>query len=181
MSEVAGRMSIQVGTHYLKKELSSSCLLLSGVPEEIADIVCVGQQRRCGCSGNPPYQENESQGGVTKPLPTARLALNTFTPPSLRLKPTGGCGIVDRLRLSAGGHCAEPNDMGADQINSASTCHHRYRHRSAQMFLDTAAKQPLRSSLYQKMVLPIIASPIYRVQSHKPPISCSTTPPCLTH
>lgn len=168
-------MSIQVGTHYLKKEPRSSGLLLSGVPRVIAGIVCVGQQSRCRCSGNSPYQENESLGSVTKPLPTARLALNTFTPASLRSWPTGGCGFVDRLRLSARGRCAERSDIGADQINSASTCHHRYRHRSGQMFLDIAANQPLRSGLYQKTVLPIIASPIYRVQSHKPPISCSTT------
>ncbi len=41
MSEVAGRMSIQVGAHYLEKEQGGSGLLLGGVPGVEAAKVCV--------------------------------------------------------------------------------------------------------------------------------------------
>jgi len=42
MSEVAGRMSIQVGAHYLEKEPGGTGVLLSGVPGLLAGRVCVG-------------------------------------------------------------------------------------------------------------------------------------------
>jgi alanine dehydrogenase len=48
MSEFAGLMSMQVGTHYLEKKPSSSGLLLFGVPDVIAGMVCFSQQKRCG-------------------------------------------------------------------------------------------------------------------------------------
>jgi alanine dehydrogenase len=41
MSEVAGRMSIQVGAHYLEKESGGAGVLLSGVPGVLAARVCV--------------------------------------------------------------------------------------------------------------------------------------------
>jgi alanine dehydrogenase len=41
MSEVAGRMSIQVGAHYLEKEQGGSGVLLGGVPGVEAGRVCV--------------------------------------------------------------------------------------------------------------------------------------------
>ena len=41
MSEVAGRMSIQVGAHYLEKEPGGAGVLLSGVPGVLAGRVCV--------------------------------------------------------------------------------------------------------------------------------------------
>ncbi|MDP6388346.1 MAG: alanine dehydrogenase [Alphaproteobacteria bacterium] len=41
MSEVAGRMSIQVGCHYLEKEQGGAGILLSGVPGVLAANVCV--------------------------------------------------------------------------------------------------------------------------------------------
>lgn len=41
MSEVAGRMSIQVGAHYLEKEPGGAGILLSGVPGVLAARVCV--------------------------------------------------------------------------------------------------------------------------------------------
>ena len=41
MSEVAGRMSIQVGAHYLEKEPGGTGVLLSGVPGVLAGRVCV--------------------------------------------------------------------------------------------------------------------------------------------
>ena len=41
MSEVAGRMSIQVGAHYLEKEPGGAGVLLSGVPGVLAARVCI--------------------------------------------------------------------------------------------------------------------------------------------
>ncbi len=41
MSEVAGRMSVQVGAHYLEKEQGGAGVLLSGVPGVLAAKVCV--------------------------------------------------------------------------------------------------------------------------------------------
>jgi alanine dehydrogenase len=41
MSEVAGRMSIQVGAHYLEKEPGGAGVLLSGVPGVLAGRVCI--------------------------------------------------------------------------------------------------------------------------------------------
>ena len=41
MSEVAGRMSIQVGAHYLEKEQGGAGILLPGVPGVLAAKVCI--------------------------------------------------------------------------------------------------------------------------------------------
>ncbi len=187
MSEVAGRMSIQVGAHCLEKAAGGSGILLGGVP------------------GVPPARVVVLGGGVSG-THAARMAMGMeanvmVIDKSLdRLKQLDeqfGSKLYtqyatvdaiesnvhqgrpgDRRRAGAGRRGAEAGDQGHAEEDAAGLGAGGHLHRPGRLLRDQPCRPPTPSRPSWWTASCITASPTCRVRWRAPPPSRSTTPPC---
>ncbi len=128
MSEVAGRMSVQVGAHYLEKEPGGAGILLGGVPGVRAAHVTVIGGGVSGTQASPHGDGHGSAGHRDRPFarPAARGWMRSSAPSSHHLLDRAcdrgiRAGIRSRDRCRAGAGCggAEAGDAQDDQVDAA--------------------------------------------------------------
>ncbi len=156
MSEVAGRMSVQVGAHYLEKAQGGAGMLLGGVPGvPAANVVVIGG----GVSGtNAARMAMGMEAIVTvidkiaRPPARARRAVRR-QPQHHLLDRRCDRAVRDRRRprhrrgAGAGRRGAEAGDAQDDQADAAGLGARRHRHRPGRLLRDQPRDHPRRSDL----------------------------------
>ena len=187
MSEVAGRMSVQVGAHYLEKEQGGRGVLLGGVPGVApAKVAILGG----GVAGvNAAQMATGMRADVTiYDINNDRLAeLDMFFSSQIKTayasqRGDRQCGrgsrAGDRRGAGArrrGAQARHPRHAEDDEARLGAG---RHRDRPGRLLRDLATRRPTPTRSTRSTASSIIASPTCRARSRGPAPSRSTTRPC---